>query len=436
MTRRLLGLLLSLVLCAACGLPGSGGSGNPREGSSGQPTGSIVPDPATSGPTRTATTPPEPTWGPSHADLAAARGLVAGWSPEQLAGQLLVGGYSGTSPDVPARMVRDLHLAGIRMGGGNVASASQVRATTRAVAAAVRADGRSFPAVVATDQEGGRVQHLRRAATAYPAFASAGEAVRRDPAGGPVLVREAMRAQALELRSLGLTWVLGPVADVTIGPADPTIGDRSASSDPRIAAIASAAAVAGYSDAGLVSTTKHFPGHGSVTTDSHLGLPVLTATLDQLRSRDLMPFRQAIAARAPAIMIGHLDVRAIAPGQVSTLAPPVYDLLRRELSFEGIVVTDALEMAAVVRQPDVTVRALLAGADVVLVPPDTYASHAAVVRAIREGRLPAEQARAKAARIVALQLWQQRTAGRVPVGPDPAAAARDAAARLATGRTP
>ena len=370
-------------------------------------------------------------WGPTDADLARARRTVAAWSPERLAGQMIVAGYPGSNPATPARLVRDLHLAGIALNGGNVVSGSQVRATARAVVAAARADRRSFPPVVATDQEGGIVEHLRGIAASYPPFSAAGRAVVTKPRSGSGVVRGAMRAAGLEMRALGVTWVLGPVGDVTIGAADPTIGSRSASSDPRVAAKATGAAIRGYRDAGLVSTVKHFPGHGSVTADSHLVLPRLDATLRQLERRDLLPFRTSVAVGAPVVMLAHVDVRALAPGSPSSLAPAVYRYLRKQLGFRGVAMTDALEMGAVATHGQhPAVAALRAGADLVLIPPDVYAAHAAVADAIRDGRLARRRAVTSAARVVALQMWQQRRARELPVAPDAAAQARTAAREL------
>lgn len=373
-------------------------------------------------------------WGPTDADLARARGIVRRWDAERLAGQMIVAGYPGSDPATPARLVRELHLAGIALNGGNVTGAGQVTATARAVAAAARADGRSFPPVVATDQEGGIVEHLRGIAASYPPFSAAGHAV-TDPRGGSDVVRGAMRAAGLELRWLGVNWVLGPVGDVTIGAGDPTIGSRSASSNPHVAARATRAAIRGYRAAGVVSTVKHFPGHGSVTADSHLVLPRLDRSLAELERCDLKPFRASVDAGAPVVMLAHVDVRALAPGRPSSLAPRVYRYLRRELGFEGVAMTDALEMGALTGHgEDPALAALRAGADLVLIPPDTRAAHAAVAAAIRDGRLRRARAVASATRVVALQLWQQRRAAEVPVGPRSAERARSAARRLATFR--
>ncbi|MEZ5192930.1 MAG: glycoside hydrolase family 3 N-terminal domain-containing protein [Nocardioides sp.] len=351
-------------------------------------------------------------------------------TPEQLAGQVIVGRYHGTDPAEAARLVGELHLAGVCVTAANVTDADQVRATTEAVSAAVAEDGRGFPAVIGVDQEGGSVAHLRGIATDFPAFATAGDVIAADPAGGPALVAQAADAAGLELRGLGFTWVFAPVADVTIGPDDPTIGDRSASTDPQVATRATRAAVRGYRRAGIVPTLKHFPGHGSATADSHEALPEITETEAELAARDLRPFRRAIRAGAPVVMVGHLDVDAVAPGVPSSLAPETYALLRHRLRFRGVTITDSLGMGAVAARPGLPVRALQAGADLLLMPADTEAAHAQVVSAVESGELPRWRLTQAAVRVVALQLWQQRVAAARPVPADAAARAQAAAAAL------
>ena len=393
----------------------SGGDGSATAGSSSEPTQD--PDQPTS-------------WGPTVGEVERAQDLVARMSTEEVAGQVIVGRYAGTDPAVPAAMVREHHLAGVCVTSTNVTDDAQVRATTAAVTRAHAADGRDWPAVIGVDEEGGLVSHLRGIATEFPPFASAGAAVAQGKPGEQV-VAEAARATSLELRDLGFTWVFAPVADVTIGAADPTIGSRSPSGDPALASRAVVAAVEGYDDAGLVSTTKHFPGHGSVTADSHETLPVLASSLADLRTRDLRPFEAAVDAGAPAVMMAHLDVRSIQPGMPSSQAPKVYDFLRDDLGFEGLVITDSLGMGAALSRDFPAIRALEAGADLLLMPVDTAKTHQLVVDAIESGRVSRERVEEAAARVVALQLWQQRVAGAVPVPPDAAARAQQAAAALA-----
>jgi beta-N-acetylhexosaminidase len=373
-------------------------------------------------------------WGPTPAELEKAQKLVAGWGPAELAGQVIVGRYYGTTPEEPADLVRDLHLAGVSITSENVVDAAQVRATTAAVTRAHAAGGRDFPPVIGVDQEGGVVAHLNGVATTFPAFHEAGDAIDGDRRHGLTVVRNAATATAMELRTLGFTWVFAPVADVTIGAADPTIGSRSPSEDTQTAAAAVGAAVPGYEKAGVVSTTKHFPGHGSATADSHEVLPVIDAPLETLKKRDLVPFQRAVDAGASAIMVGHLDATAIAPGVPTSLAPEAYDLLRDELGFEGVAITDSMGMGAVMRPGKPAVDALNAGADLLLMPADARSTHATVTQAIANGVIPRERIEEAAARVVALQLWQQRQADAVPL-PAPAVVtqrAQAAAAALVT----
>ena len=370
-------------------------------------------------------------WGPTRGELATAKELVKGWGDDRLAGQVIVGRFHGTDPAKAARMVRKLHLAGVSVTGENVVDEAQVRETTAAVSKAVAADGRTFPAVIGVDQEGGAVSHLRGVATEFPEFARAGEAIEANPGRGVKVTTEAARTTALELRDLGFTWAFAPVADVTIGAGDPTIGSRSPSEDPSTAATAVSAAVEGYNDAGLVSTTKHFPGHGAVTGDTHIGLQELDFSLKKLKRRDLVPFDAAVDAGAPAVMVSHIDLKAIAPGKPASVARPVYDLLRDDIGFSGLAVTDSLGMGAVTtttKKP--SVAALKAGADVLLMPASSKAAHRSILKALDSGRLDRSRLEEAAAKVVAMQLWQQRTADEVPVPKDVRAQAEKASAAL------
>jgi len=416
--------LLSVVACVVAGCTSQA---DPPETRVGEPTNRQVekretrPDPGT-----------PLGWGPTVGELEQARAIVADMSSEQLAGQVIVGRYHGTDPTEVATMLREQHLAGISITNDNVVDETQVREMTAALTQASLDDGRTYPPVLGVDQEGGYVSHLRGIATDFPAFDAAGAAIEADGATGREVVRQAAYATGLELRDLGFTWVFAPVADVTIGAADPTIGTRSASEDPAIAAKATAAAVRGFDAAGVVSTVKHFPGHGAATSDSHDTLPVLDSTLAEIEAHDLPPFEAAIATHAPAVMLSHLDLTAIAPGVPASLAPAVYDLLRDDLGFEGVAITDSLGMGAVASSFKPAVAAINAGADLLLMPVDPVETHRVVTRAIHEGDIPRERIEEAAARVVALQLWQQRAAARVPVPADLTTVMQDAVAALTT----
>ena len=421
---------LALTACAA----GGGTETRTEDASSTTASPTETPTDATDTATETATEEPDPdtplSWGPTAGELEEAQQLVAGWTPEQLAGGVVVGRFHGTDPAEPAAMVRDLHLAGVSVTSGNIADAAQVTALTAAVTRAAQKDGRSFPPVIGVDQEGGYVSHLRGIATDFPHFQSAGLAIQADRREGREVTREAARTTGLELRRYGFTWVFAPVADVTIGDADPTIGARSPSQDPQVAAQATAAAVEGYDAAGVVSTVEHFPGHGTATGDSHDLLPRVDSTMREIEQHDLPPFAAAVREQAPAVMLSHLDLAAIAPGVPASMAPEVYDLLREDLDFEGVAITDSLGMGAVAGRPKPAVQALLAGADLLLMPVDTRTTHQILTDAIESGQVPRERAEEAAARVVAVQMWQQRVAGEVPVPADVVAQAEAASAAL------
>ncbi len=422
---------LAMMACALAGCTPQADPGVTPQGAT-EPTSSAEPS-AAELPTATET-PLDPStplgWGPTAGELEQAQTIVGAMSSEQLAGQVIVGRYLGTDPAEVAAMLREEHLAGVSITNGNVVDEDQVREMTSALIQASKDDGRDFPPVIGVDQEGGYVSHLRGIATEFPAFDAAGAAIANDPVSGRETVRQASYSTGLELRDLGFTWVFAPVADVTIGAADPTIGTRSASEDPAIAAKATAAAVRGFDAAGLVSTVKHFPGHGAATSDSHDTLPALDSTPAQLEAHDLLPFEAAIATHAPAVMMAHLDLGAIAPGIPSSLAPEVYALLRDDLGFEGVTITDSLGMGAVASSFKPAVAALNAGADLLLMPVDTVETHRVVTQAIDDGDVSRARVEEAAARVVALQLWQQRAAAMTPVPADVTSQAQAAAAAL------
>ncbi len=364
-----------------------------------------------------------PGWGPTEQELEQAAGIVDGLSLRDLAGQVIVARWQGTR--APTGLVKKLHLGGVIAFSDNVTSTDQIRRVNGSLRRIV---DRPWPLFLAVDQEGGAVERVKGTATRFPAFMSAGAA--RNEA----LTEATYAASGAELNGLGFNVDLGPDADVTIGRADPTIGARSVGSDPAQVAAQTAAAVRGFVAGGVVPVLKHFPGHGSVTADSHRTLPVQTRTLAQLRSTDLVPFAGAVQAGTSAIMVGHLDVRAVDPRVPSSLSRKVVTgLLRDELGFQGLAVTDALDMAGVVagRSPgEVAVKALKAGNDVLLMPSDPAAAVKGVVRAVRDGRVPEHRLEQAAARQIALLLHHVATApkGAKPGSGAPASRALSAAA--------
>jgi beta-N-acetylhexosaminidase len=213
-------------------------------------------------------------------------------------------------------------------------------------------------------------------------------------ADDPSLTYETARAIGRELRAAGFNWNLAPVLDVHTNPTNPIIGDRAFSSDPQRVARLGLLAMRGLADAGLVTTGKHFPGHGETSTDSHRTLPESPQTTDRWRTVEFVPFRAAIRAGIPSVLVAHLDCPALDPAAPSSLSRVIVtDILRGELGFDGVVVSDDLEMGAVTERHEIgeaTVRFIEAGGDLALIcrslAPQREAV-AALQSAVRRGRL-------------------------------------------------
>ncbi|GAA1152611.1 glycoside hydrolase family 3 protein [Ornithinicoccus hortensis] len=348
--------------------------------------------------------PPAISGRPSPEELDRARREVSELSLEELAGQLVVASYGGTDAQGAADLVGRYHLAGVITLGDNVPEDPEQRVgalqdLTAAVDGAVAADGRDWPAFLGIDQEGGPITRVGAPLPRWPSGMALGAA------GDPGLAHAVAAASGEQVRALGYTVVFAPVADVTSGPDDPTIAARSPGADPVLVAEIAGAQADGYADAGLVPVAKHFPGHGSVTADTHLGSAVQDADLATLRARDLVPFEALADQGIPAMMTAHIEVQALDPGRPATLSEPVLTgLLRDDLGFDGLIITDALNMGAIVNTygtGDAAVLAVQAGADVLLMPADPGAATAALVGAVQDGTLERERLEESAARVVA-----------------------------------
>jgi len=361
--------------------------------------------------TQTLSSGTEPTgWGPTVGEWRAAQRAVATLSDAELAGQVIVAEYTGTAP--PIGLVHEYHLGGVIVLGDNIAGVPELVSSNGHLQAS---DHRGWPLVIATDQEGGIVQRVGPPMTQFPAFISYGAA------DDPALTEQAARASGDELRAAGFTMVFAPDADVTIGPADPTIGSRSAGGSAHAVAVQVVAANRGYQESGIVSVVKHFPGHGSVTSDSHETLPIQNETLAELAARDLVPFTAAVLAGAGAVMVGHIAVKAIDPGVPADLSRGVVSLLSSSLGFHGLVTTDALNMGAVAdttSSSNAAADALDAGADLILMPADLDAAYHGIIDALRDGTLARSRVQLAAAKIVALMMHehQQPPAVRAQIG--------------------
>ncbi|MGC4952617.1 glycoside hydrolase family 3 protein [Actinomadura citrea] len=296
---------------------------------------------------------------------------------------------------------------------GNVPSPESLAALT----AQMRKAGDPF---ITIDEEGGDVTRLGGHATGspYPGNAALGAV------DDPELTRRIYRSLGAELAEVGVNFNFAPSVDVNTADDNPVIGTRSFGSDPALVARHAAAAVTGTQEAGVAACAKHFPGHGATVDDSHLGIPLVDADLDLLDRRELVPFRAAIAAGTRAVMTGHLNLPAITRGAPATLSQEaITGLLRERLGYQGVIVTDALDMegaSGVIGIPEASVRALIAGADLLCLGPREHAETveatlAAIDEAVRTGRLPLARLADAAERTRLLREW---LAGHSPAAVD------------------
>jgi beta-N-acetylhexosaminidase len=311
------------------------------------------------------------------------------------------GNRSLAGVDTPAEMIAKFHLGGLILvkfaaqdptgatnQATNLQNPAQVRELTAGLQAAARQLPGGAPLTIGTDQEYGVVTRVTEGVTALPSAMGAGAAHRPD------LTEAAWRAAGEELAEMGITVDFAPVADTLGPPTNTVIGSRSFGDDPRANSVQVAAAVHGLQDAGVTAGLKHFPGHGHTSGDSHDGLPVVTQSRPAWESQDLPPFRAGIDAGAGVVMSGHLDVQALDKGVPATFSRKIMtDELRTRLKFTGVAVTDAMNMPPARKWPagEAAVRALNAGNDVLLMPPDIAAARDGILGALKDGSLKRER---------------------------------------------
>ncbi|EGX59976.1 beta-N-acetylglucosaminidase [Streptomyces zinciresistens K42] len=334
------------------------------------------------------------------------RALIARMTLPEKVGQLFVMRVYGHSATDPAQADIDANLKEIgvrtaaemiaryRVGGviyftwaNNTRDPQQIADLSNGIQRASLAQPRGVPVLISTDQEHGAVCRVGEPATLFPGAMAVGAG------GSPDDARTLGRIAGRELRAMGIRQNYSPVADVNVNPANPVIGVRSFGSEPAAVAGLVAAEVAGYQRARQVSATaKHFPGHGDTSVDSHYGFPVITHTREQWERLDAPPFRAAIRAGIDSVMTAHIMVPALDDsGDPATLSRPILTgVLRGELGYDGVVVTDSLGMEGVrTKYGDdrVPVLALRAGVDQLLNPPSLDVAWNAVLRAVADGEL-------------------------------------------------
>jgi beta-N-acetylhexosaminidase len=303
-----------------------------------------------------------------------------------MAGQRVMVGFEGlAASDDLRRILRDYAPGGVVLFARNVEAPEQVAELVRELQSLARAAGQDLPLLVGIDQEGGRVARLREPWTVWPPMRAVGEA------GSEDLARQLGRALAGELRACGIRYDFAPVVDVHTNPRNTVIGDRSFGEDPGLVGRLGAAVVEGLQTGGVAACAKHFPGHGDTDVDSHLDLPAVDHSRSRLDDVELPPFRRCIEAGVATIMVAHVLTRELDDRLPASLSPEVTaGLLRRDLGFPGVVVSDDLDMKAVSarwRPGDAAVLCAKAGCDLLL----SCRSHEAQAEAI-EGLVRAVEA--------------------------------------------
>jgi len=315
---------------------------------------------------------------------------------QRAAGVLVVGmpNVTQASQPLPTELM-DLGVAGVLVTGANVQTRAQATKLIGDLKAAAHR-----PIIVSTDEEPGRV-------TSFGEIIGYTSSARRLASTGTTeAMRELAAKQATGLAAMGVTLDLAPVADLDAGPADATIGDRSFSADPAVAARYAYSYALGLADKGIGAVAKHFPGRAQAQGDDHLGRIISTRSMDDLKATDLKPFGDLIAKGIPVVMVSNVDYTAIEPDVPASLSARTYALLR-DMGFKGAAITDSIGMGAVNQRYDwaeAAVKAITSGADGVLSTDGTFARdmvHGLVV-AVQKGELSEARLNEAAGRMIAL----------------------------------
>ena len=307
------------------------------------------------------------------------------------AGQLSIAGFAGHSIPTDLKLLaREFDLGGVIFFARNIDAPEQVAELSREAQELAR----ELPLWVSVDQEGGRVARLKAPFTVWPAMAALGRS--KDEK----LAERFARALATELKAVGISMDYTPVLDVHTNPSNPVIGDRSLADRAEEVARLGSAIIRTLQAEGIAASGKHFPGHGDTSVDSHFELPLIEHDPDRLDAVELLPFKAAIAADVASIMTAHILIPALDSERPGTLSPRIVnDLLKEKLGYQGLVLSDDLEMKAISGRygiPEATVMAIAAGCDAVLMcgaeQGPQFEALEMVIRAVENGSLPLKRA--------------------------------------------
>lgn len=297
-------------------------------------------------------------------------------------GKQIVIGFPGKTVTAEVKeLIHDYHVGSVILFSRNIGTPEEVLRLTTDLQKEAKAAGHEQPLLIGIDQENGVVRRLGEGTTIFPGAMALGAT------NDPDYAYDIGLATGEELKALGINWNFAPVLDVNNNPNNPVIGVRSFGESPKQVAKFGYASMKGMQDAGVMTAVKHFPGHGDTDADSHLGLPVINRSLDQLEEVELIPFKACIEQGADAVMAAHIHFPAIETDEIvpATLSKKILtDLLRGKLAFTGVITTDCMEMDAIVNTIGTeqgAVQALKAGVDLAIIS-HTYERQMGAIQAI------------------------------------------------------
>ena len=315
--------------------------------------------------------------------------MIAEMTIEEKVGQLIMVGFEGTQANEAIEThIRERFVGGVVLFSRNIQSPKQTAELTNELQRLAQSTTRQIPLFIGIDQEGGWVIRLKEGATVLPGNMALGATDSTE------LAERAGEITAAELAAVGVNLNFAPVMDVNNNPRNPVIGRRSFGESPELVSRLGVPYIRGLQRKGVLATAKHFPGHGDTTVDSHFDLPTVNHDLARIHALELQPFRAAIDADVAAIMTAHIIYPAFDPDRPATLSPTILtNLLREELGFDGLLITDDMEMKAIddrYQSGEAAVMAIEAGADIVMVlwtPTKQNEVFDALLSAVKSGRI-------------------------------------------------
>ena len=329
-------------------------------------------------------------------------GLIGRMTLEEKVGQLFICGFGGREVGpVPKAHVTRRFIGGLILYDRNIQTPEQVAVLTTELQKLTETNPRRIPLFIAVDQEGGKVARLQKGASTLPGNMALGATRSQE------FAEKAGDITGVELAVLGINLNFAPVLDVNTNPKNPAIGVRSFGDSPQLVSQLGSAYIRGLQRQGVLATAKHFPGHGDTSADSYKKLPLVAKKRKHLNDVEMAPFRAAIDASVAAIMTAHVHYPELDIKFPATLSPTILNnILRRDLGFEGIIITDDLEMKAIEEQRDIksaAVAAFQAGADILLVPwtlKKQQAAYSAILRAVKTRHITKNRLDASVRRIL------------------------------------